>query len=193
MILSSVAALVIASFGLHFSARSLCARVSGGKQIWSPRSSAAVVAVLLLLFCITLAGAGIVHQVGWLRSETWIESSYGPRALMSRRLSSLQFALQEWAENHDFYPHHLAELLENDEKRWIRDPLLVHLGSEFTPEPWIFLAAGKSTKGPFKKPLLVSPRPNEKGLWFAVFWDRRYAFLSEADYKELMAVPDSEP
>lgn len=194
MILSSVAALMIASFGLHFSARSLCAKISGGKQTWLARSSAAVVAVFLILFSVTLAGAGIAHQVGWLRSETWMEDSRRSRALMFKKSSSLFYALQEWAMDHDAYPLHLNELLETEAgDKFGRDPLLVQFGPELTPEPWIFLAAGKSTKVPSEKPLVVSPRPDEKGRWVAVFSDRQMVFLQESEYQALMALPDSVP
>ena len=194
MILSSVAALIIASFGLHFSARSLCAKVSGGKQTWSPRSSLAVVVVLLLLFSVTLAGAGIVHQVGWLRSETLMEDSRRSRALLFRKSSTLCKALQEWELAHDTYPLQLKDLLEIDERNPLSyDPLLVQFGPELTPEPWMFLAAGKSTKTPSEKPLVVSPRPDENGRRIAVYSNGPMVFLQEAKYQALMALPDSEP
>ena len=161
---SSLLALCVAVAGLHGIARWLWRQSKPGAGSWQFRWTAAFTAMLLLLFASANAGAGIGHQIGWLKSMPWIrDGSRADSMWQANNGRQIVICIKAWAGDHKgAYPRTLADLV-NDTDDGLTLPqfqglALVRWPRDATPEPWLYVGAELNDSAPGQLPLLASPR-----------------------------------
>lgn len=181
---SSLVALGLAVLGLHALANWLWRRSRPAANPWSFRWTAAITTMLLLLFASANAGAGIGHQIGWLKSMDWVESNW---ELMRPRNQARQIliAIDDWAYDHDDnYPLTLAEAVHGK----IDEPaslLLVNLKADSTPEPWLYFGPALGVSPAVTRLLIAAPR-SHKGLRVVGYTDGTSSAIREEEYQKLL-------
>lgn len=188
-IASGLVALIVAGFGLHFFSKSLLARALPDMAGWRARSTAALVTVVLLLFAVCIAGAGIVHQLSWLKTESWVEYSWINRGHPKERAKarSLGQMLEYWAQDHNgSYPAKLSDLFEeNSSAANSEDMLLTRATTGATPEHWLFIGARRKRFDP-QLPVIASPRPDQQGNRVVLLGDGSVVLLSEDKFQTML-------
>lgn len=181
---SSFVALGLAVLGLHALAGWLWRRSQPAANPWSFRWTAAITTMLLLLFASANAGAGIGHQIGWLKSMDWVQSNW--ESMRSRNQArQVLIPVIEWAYDHDDkYPLTLAEAVhgKTDEPAKL---LLVNLTAGGTPEPWLYFGAALQVRDDDQRLLIAAPR-SHKGLRVVGYTDGTSSAIREEEYQELM-------
>lgn len=163
MIVSSVVAIILASFSLDVVARRLCIRRESKQAAWSWRATVGVTLGVAVLFGSAICGTGIVHQMSWLMRSEWITDGFsgrlfGPDANKARQLVMLAKSLGNQAGG--YLPERLEDLQDYMEEPGDIQPLLIpKTRNGEVPEPWIYLGSRLPTNAPGWLPVLVQPRP----------------------------------
>lgn len=188
LIASSLVALSVAILGLHHLAGWLWRRSQPEAGPWAFRWTAAITTMLLLFFASANAGAGIGHQIGWLKSMRWVESSSLGYFGLAREGNMLGKLIDDWADDHnDHYPLTILETTDGqlDEPQKF---VLVSWPSDSTPEPWLYFGRLYSKRPMESKqlPLLASPR-SYRGKRVVVHTDGGTGLMAEEQFQSLVA------
>ncbi len=194
MIVSSVIAIILASFSLDVVARRLCIRHDPKQASWSWRATVGVTLGLAVLFGSAICGTGIVHQLSWLMRSEWITDGFssqlfGPDANKARQLVMLAKSLGNQAGG--YLPERLEDLRDYMEEPVDIQPLLIpKTRNGEVPEPWIYLGSRLPTNAPGWLPVLVQPRPTkvrDQNLRVVFSLDGESKALNEEEYQVLLS------
>jgi prepilin-type processing-associated H-X9-DG protein len=106
---SAGAALTLFSLGLHLFLRWLASKIRPS-DLWKPRWTAAIVAIILMMFVAGIATIGLSHQIAWLiKSDQRLFSTNlvreaAQRAQSANNLHSLAIVFHVYAEKYGAYP-----------------------------------------------------------------------------------------
>jgi hypothetical protein len=157
------------------------------KKPWQLRWTFAITTMLLLLFASANAGAGIGHQLGWLKTMPWIENA--SRAHIMTQCNSVRqliISVRGWAGDHNGgYPQQLSGVVKEEFIDAASFPKLAfwHPRNGTTPEPWLYLGSQLKDDSPSDLPLIASPRP-ERGNRIVGMNDATVVTMTEANFSK---------
>lgn len=194
MIVSSVIAIILASFSLDVVARRLCIRHDTKQPAWSWRATVGVTLGVAVLFGSAICGTGIVHQMSWLMRSEWITDGFsgqlfGSDANKARQLVMLAKSFGNQAGG--YLPERLEDLQDYMEEPGDIQPLLIpKTRNGEVPEPWIYLGSRLPTNAPGWLPVLVQPRPTKlrhQNMRVVFSLDGESKALNEEEYQVLLS------
>jgi|GEM_PF-2770366 len=194
MMVSSVIAIILASFSLDVVARRLCIRHDAKQAAWSWRATVGVTLGVAVLFGSAICGTGIVHQMSWLMRSEWITDGissqlFGLDANKARQLVMLAKSFGNQAGG--YLPEHLEDLQDFMEEPGDIQPLLIpKTRNGEVPEPWIYLGSRLPTNAPDWLPVLAQPRPTKmrgQNLRLVYSLDGESTALDEKAYQVLLS------
>lgn len=195
LIASSLVVLGLAFLGLHLLAGSLWRRSQPEAGPWAFRWTAALTTMLLLLFASANAGAGIGHQLGWLKSMKWVQSNF---EYMRARNEARQVLIpvREWAyDDGETYPPSLAEAFREVDEDGAKKLLLVRWPNDGMPEPWLYYGAAlkwSSADDETRRILIASPR-SSRGRRIVGYADGTSSYLEEEEFQTQLKQQGSAP
>ena len=157
------------------------------RPTWRWHWSVCIAFMITVMFGVSVAAAGLVHQTTWLmREQEWIHSDYPTRT--TRAISNTRqviTALRIWSSDSMGYPDRLTQLFTDGVLN--NNRILYYTPAESgTPELLIYLH-GSTGSSESDIPLVITPRPTSLGMWVVGTNDSAVSVVKEQQFEELMA------
>lgn len=157
-------------------------------QAWSWKWTLWVSLWVPLLFGVSIAAGGIIHQAGWiLREPRWVE--WVGRGGMTKNMSNARqviTALRIWAsENKGVYPKRLDQLFTDAALDNPRILYYVSANGE-TPELFVYLT-GLTDSDPASLPLVIGPHGESRDRWIVGRNDASVAVVKSEEAAQAIA------
>lgn len=180
-------AFVLAVAGLH-RLLSVLAAANETRPPWRWRWTVCIALMIPVMFGISVAAAGLVHQTIWLMREPRWTKEYRSSRMTKNTNNARQLltVLRIWASDHDgTYPDRLTQLFTdgvlNDNR------IFYYVPTEYgTPELLVYLH-GSTYSTEDDVPVVIAPRPTSRGGWVVATNEFRIAEAKMEQFEELMA------
>lgn len=187
MIFSGVTAFALAVIVSHLVLRWFWHQKRAGQK-WRLKWTTSICLLVPVLFGISIAVGGIVHQTAWLmREPNWVEDVN--RGRVTRNMSNARqivTCLRIWSSEHEGqYPERLEQLFIDgalDENRifyYVTEP-----GN--TPELFEYLH-GLNDSDPANIPLVVAPRATPRGVWVMAMNDSSIITVKTEEFNKAIS------
>ncbi len=187
MIFSGVAAFGLAVITTHLVLKWLW-RQRNKNHIWHWRSTLCLCLLVPLLFGLSIAVGGIVHQGAWLMHESnWVvDKSRGrvTKSIINAKQTIIYLRL--WASDHEGrYPERLAQLFADElaDNNQVLNYVPLDGG---TPELLIYLP-GLKDSDPADLPIVIGPHSETGNRWVMGLNDGSVSMVSGEDFAKAMS------
>lgn len=179
LLLCSLGALVLGMLGMQGLMRRLVTQWQ-----WAWRHTFVWCAVLIVMFCTSIAAVGIVHQIGWLfrLPNLGVEDDMSSLVVAERYAMQVVSLAKWYAHDHGGrFPDTFAEFAADPEI------FMVALDQDEPLEPLIYVGEGLRDTDSGYLPVVWSSRPNSEGLRVVGRLNGKTELIKEEKFQELLA------
>jgi hypothetical protein len=182
LLLCSLGALALGMIGMQ----SLMSRLTSGRR-WPWRFTWMWCAVLIVMFCTSIAAVGIVHQTGWLfRLPLWFDSSMGQQMKALNNAKQVILSAHQYAKDHDgrfpdTYADMMQEIVTDSRIFW------ASVDRDMPPEPLIYAGAGMRDTDDGSLPVVWSAHATSNGRRVVAMLDGHAEIVREEKFQEMLA------
>ncbi|MCX6849150.1 MAG: hypothetical protein NTY98_09545 [Verrucomicrobia bacterium] len=183
LLLCSMGALALGMIGMQ----NLMTRLTASRR-WPWRFTWMWCAVLIVMFCTSIAAIGIVHQTGWLfRLPTWIEwSGMGNQIKAVSNARQVLLSAHQYAKDHDgrlpdTCADMMPEIVTDSRIFW------ASVDRDMPPEPLIYAGAGMRDTDDGSLPVVWSAHASSNGRRAIVRLDGHAEIVHEEKFQEMLA------
>ena len=182
LLLCSLGALVLGMMGMQ----SLMSRLTSGRR-WPWRFTWMWCAILIVMFCTSIAAVGIVHQTGWLfRLPLWFDMSMGQQMKALNNAKQVILSAHQYAKDHDgrlpdTYADMIPEIVTDSRIFW------ASVDHDMPPELLIYSGVGLHDTDDGSLPVVWSAHASLKGRRVVAMLDAHAEIVREEKFQEMLA------
>ncbi len=182
LLLCSLGALVLGMIGMQ----GLMSRLTATRR-WPWRFTWMWCAILIVMFCTSIAAVGIVHQTGWLfRLPLWFDSSMGQQMKAVSHARQVIISAHQFAKDHDgrfpdTYADMMQEIVTDSRIFWAA------VDRDMPLEPLVYAGAGLHDTDDGSLPVVWSAHATSNGRRVVAMLDGQTAVVREEKFQEMLA------